>query len=66
MFILRVTMLEGRSTAQKRALSQRLTKAASEELRVPHERVRLIIQEVPPINWSVGGVPIGDDKAGPS
>lgn len=54
--LIQVTLLEGRSAHAKAALLQRLTDAAVEALAAPRETVRVILQEVPPAHWAVGGV----------
>ena len=54
--LIQVTLLEGRSAEAKAALIRRLTDAAVEAVTVPREAVRVILQEVPPAHWGVGGV----------
>ena len=54
--LIQVTMLEGRSSETKAALILRLTDAAVEVTGAPRETVRVILQEVPPAHWGVGGV----------
>lgn len=58
MLLLKVTILEGRSAAQKAELIQRLTAAAELYLNEPAADIRVIIYEVPPGNWGAGGVTI--------
>ncbi|ACL24924.1 tautomerase family protein [Chloroflexus aggregans] len=55
MMLLRITMLEGRSPEQKAALARELSIAAAEAFHVPLAEVRLVIHEVPPAHWTVGG-----------
>lgn len=52
-----VTMIEGRTDAQKTDLIARLTEAAVTALGVPQESVRVILREVPGSHWGVGGKP---------
>ena len=60
--LIQVTLIEGRSAQAKAALIQRLTDAAVESIAAPREAVRVILQEVPPAHWGVGGV----SKAAPT
>jgi len=55
MLTLKVTILEGRTEAQKRDLIRRLTAAAELYLNEPAADIRVIIYEVPPTNWGAGG-----------
>ncbi|MBX6753825.1 tautomerase family protein [Thermorudis peleae] len=55
MLVLRVTMLEGRTREQKRALIRRLSEAAAQHLGWPLEAIRVIIVEVSKDNWGSGG-----------
>jgi 4-oxalocrotonate tautomerase len=59
-----VTIVEGRTTAQKHALIARLTEAVSEAVDVPPDRVRVAIHEVDTDSWGVGGVPYSIARAG--
>lgn len=54
--LIQVTMIEGRSPEAKAALILRLTEAAVDAVGAPRESIRVILQEVPPAHWSVGGV----------
>jgi 4-oxalocrotonate tautomerase len=60
MLLLRITMLEGQSTEQKTELARALAKAAAAAFQVPLEEVRLVIQEVPPTHWMVGGTSMAE------
>jgi 4-oxalocrotonate tautomerase len=66
MFILRLTMLEGRTPEQKSELIRRLTDAAARHLDVPVEQIRMVIYEVPSTNWGVGGVSMAEKLGGNS
>ena len=55
--IIDVSMLEGRTDEQKRALIAELTDVTERVLGVPRESIRVLLREVPPENWGVGGVP---------
>ncbi|WP_206830468.1 4-oxalocrotonate tautomerase [Alicyclobacillus fructus] len=54
--LIQVTMVEGRSPAQKRALIEKLTDAVVDTLGAKRETVRVILYEVPKSHWGVGGV----------
>ena len=54
--LIQVTLLEGRSAEAKAALIRQLTDATVEAIAAPRDSVRVILQEVPPAHWSVGGV----------
>jgi 4-oxalocrotonate tautomerase len=56
MLMLKLTMLEGRTEAQKAELIRRLTAAAELYLNEPSAGIRVLIYEVPPTNWGAGGV----------
>jgi 4-oxalocrotonate tautomerase len=56
MLILKVSILEGRTEAQKAELIRRLTAAAELYLNEPADAVRVILYEVPTTNWGAGGV----------
>ncbi len=58
MIFLKVTMMVGRTVEQKTRLMERLTEAAHRHLNEPREDVRVIIYDIPPTDWSVGGVPL--------
>ena len=54
--LIQVTLLEGRSVQAKALLIRQLTDAAVAAIAAPRESVRVILQEVPPAHWGVGGV----------
>lgn len=54
--IANVMILEGRPPAAKQALIRSVTAAIVEALQVKPESVRVIVQEVPPEHWGIGGV----------
>jgi 4-oxalocrotonate tautomerase len=58
--IIHVNMLEGRTTTQKRGLAKSLTDAAVHALGVNPQSVRVIIHELDPEHFSVGGVTAGE------
>ncbi len=51
-----VTMIAGRTTAQKHALIRAVSDAVANTLDTPVERVRVAIYEVSTDEWGIGGV----------
>lgn len=54
--IIDVSLLEGRTLEQKTALMRELTDVTERVLGVPRESIRVLLREVPPEHWAVGGV----------
>lgn len=57
--IAHIHLLEGRDQKQKAELIRRVSHSIAEVLEVPLETIRVILDEVPPQHWGVGGEPIG-------
>lgn len=55
--LVQITILQGRSTAQKHRLLREITAVVSEVLEAPKERVRVCINEVDPDCWGIAGEP---------
>lgn len=51
-----IMILEGRPPQVRQALIRSVTTAIVETLKVKPESVRVIVQEVPPEHWGIGGV----------
>lgn len=62
MTLVQITLIEGRSDAQKAALFCELTQAVHESLGVAAETIRIAIDEIPARHFAVGGIA----KTGPS
>lgn len=62
--VITANILNGRTNDQKRALIKSLTEAAVQALGVQPGQVRVIINEVPPEHWGVGGVSKADQEGG--
>ncbi|GAA3163155.1 tautomerase family protein [Blastococcus jejuensis] len=62
--LIEVTMVEGRSAEQLRALIAGLTRAAVEAVDAPVESVRVVVREVPATHWAAGDVTIAERRAG--
>ena len=58
-----VTMVEGRTPEQLRALITGLTDAAVAAVDAPRETVRVVVREVPPTHWAAGDVTIAERRA---
>lgn len=61
--IVRIDLLEGRAPERKADLIRRVTDAVVEALAVRPEQVRVLLNELPPENWAVGGKALGAPKA---
>ena len=53
--IIRIELLQGRSSAIKAELIARITDATVAALGVDPEQVRILLYELPPEHWAVGG-----------
>ncbi|MEQ8166194.1 MAG: 2-hydroxymuconate tautomerase [Alphaproteobacteria bacterium] len=54
--IIEVNMLEGRTDEQKRAMVSSMTEAVIKSLDVPPQSVRIMIREMEPRHYAIGGV----------
>jgi 4-oxalocrotonate tautomerase len=54
--IVDITLIEGRTDEDKTRLLQKVADAIHEAIAAPKETIRIIIREVPPNHFSVGGV----------
>jgi 4-oxalocrotonate tautomerase len=61
--IIDVSLSPGRTTEQLRALVRELTEATHSALGVDHNRVRVLLREVPDTHWATGGKTIEEEKA---
>ncbi|WP_255429427.1 MULTISPECIES: tautomerase family protein [Corallococcus] len=55
--IIDVTLIDGRPPALKAEFIRELTDAAERVLGVPRASIRVLLRELPPENWGVGGEP---------
>lgn len=55
-----ITMLQGRSTEQKRRAAKRITEVLQEELTVSPEKVTIVFVEVPRDSYARNGTLISD------
>ncbi len=64
--IVHIELLAGRPAGVKRALIEQVTNAVVNTLGVQPAQVRVLLQEVPPEHWAVGGVPMSERAATPA
>lgn len=55
-----ITMVEGRTEDQKRAVLEKVAEALMEAVGAPRETIRVAIQEAPKTNWGIGGKSMKD------
>jgi 4-oxalocrotonate tautomerase len=60
--LIEVTMVEGRTLEQVRALITGLTDAAVAAVEAPRETVRVVVREVPATHWAAGDVTIAERR----
>jgi 4-oxalocrotonate tautomerase len=53
--IVEITLIEGRTDQAKERLHAKVADAIHEAIDAPKESIRIIIREVPPVHFSVGG-----------
>ena len=58
--IIHVEMLEGRNVEQKRVLARELTDAFVRSCGGDAANVRVLIREVAPVDWAIGGTLVAD------
>ena len=59
-----VTLVEGRTPEQLRALITALTTAACDAVDAPRASVRVVVREVPATHWAAGDVTIAERRTG--
>lgn len=63
--LIEVTMVEGRTPQQVRALISALTHVTSETVDAPVESIRVVVREVPTTHWAAGDVTIAERRGAP-
>ncbi len=58
--LIEVTLVQGRSPEQLRALIGALTRAAHTSIDAPVEAIRVVVREVPATHWAAGDVTIAE------
>jgi 4-oxalocrotonate tautomerase len=61
--LIQVSMAEGRSTAQKKALLEAITAAVHDSIGAPVESIRVWVHEFPPTDYIAGGEVLADRRA---
>lgn len=61
--VVRVTMAEGRTAAQKKAAAIEITQTIAKHCSAHAEYVYVIFDDIPPDQWTVGGETITERKA---
>ena len=61
--LIEVTLVEGRSPQQLRALISGLTHAAADAVDAPVANIRVVVREVPATHWAAGDVTIAERTA---
>lgn len=62
--LIEVTLVEGRTPEQLRALITALTAAACDTVDAPRESVRVVVREVPATHWAAGDVTVAERRTG--
>lgn len=63
--VIQVNLMQGRTNEQKKLLAQRITQCAVEVLGAKPESVRVLMHEMGPYDFAVGGVPMAERSAVP-
>lgn len=58
--LIEVTLVQGRTPEQLRALISALTRAAVEAIDAPMANVRVVVREVPATHWAAGDVTVAE------
>lgn len=61
--LVQIHLLEGRTPVQKRILVQKVTDAIEEALQAPRENIRVVLYEISPEHWAVGGRNMAERRA---
>lgn len=61
--LIEVTLVEGRTPEQLRALIRGLTAAACDAVGAPRGSVRVVLREVPATHWAAGDVTVAERRA---
>jgi 4-oxalocrotonate tautomerase len=56
--IVQISLIQGRTKEKKEELIKKVTDAIVDALQIPHDRVRIILNEVPKENLGHGGIPL--------
>ena len=56
--IVQISMIQGRTPEKKEQLIKKVTETIIEVLKIPADRVRIVLNEVPKENIGYGGMPL--------
>ncbi|MEE6176965.1 2-hydroxymuconate tautomerase [Mycobacterium sp. 050134] len=62
--LVQVTLAQGRSPEQLRALISKLTEAVVDAVDAPKQNVRVVVYEVPATHWAAGDVTLQERTIG--
>lgn len=60
--LVEITIIQGRTPEQKRALLTEVTDAVERSIAAPREAIRVAIRELPSEHWAIGGVSIAEKR----
>ncbi|WP_261131899.1 2-hydroxymuconate tautomerase [Bacillus sp. Marseille-Q3570] len=60
--IAQIHIIEGRTREQKCSLIKEVTEAIHRSTGADHDRIRVLLYEIPDENWAAGGVSKADEK----
>ena len=60
-----ITWVEGRTSAQKRKIAERVTQVLIEDGRAKRENIHIAFHDVPATNYAEAGVLVADQKRAP-
>lgn len=64
--VIQVNLMQGRTNEQKKLLAQRITQCVVEVLGAKPESVRVLMHEMGPYDFAVGGVPMAERNPAPT
>lgn len=64
--VIQVNLMQGRTNEQKKLLAQRITQCVVEVRGAKPESVRVLIHEMVPYDFAVGGVPMAERNPVPT
>ncbi|MCB1337543.1 MAG: 2-hydroxymuconate tautomerase family protein [Maritimibacter sp.] len=60
--LVEITIMEGRTREQKRAMMAEVTDAIVRTLDAPRDIIRICIREIPAEHWAIAGVSVADQR----
>lgn len=61
--LVQITLIEGRPPARLEDLIRAVTDAVAETLDAPRDAIRVLITQIPPDQWGIGGRPASQVRA---